>query len=161
MSAPIKKLSFYNNKFMYNDAGRQQHQQEVPMPFPGRRIAIAFASATALSMMPFAANALPSTAIGQVSVAQVMEMISEAESNSIAKQVLVAYVAGVGESAGSLLDTMGKRSVSCNRPFSLDTVSLRKALETSAPAKTSRAQTPATPIIVADMIRRAGCRMQD
>lgn len=130
------------------------------MPFPGHRIAIAVASAAAFSTMPSPADALPSTAKGQVSVAQVMEMIAKAESNPVAKQVLVAYVAGVGESAGAILGTMSRKgSVSCSRSFSLDTDSMRLALGTSEQA--SRAQTPATPIIIADMIKRAGCRTKD
>ena len=130
------------------------------MPFA--RIAIAIAGTVALSILPNAAFALPSTAKGQISVAQVMEMMAKADSSTVAKQVLVAYVAGVGESAGVVLDTMGKNApVSCRQAFSLDTASLRTALESGAPKQQSWAQTPATPLIVADMIKRAGCRIKE
>lgn len=129
------------------------------MPFA--RIVIAIAGTVALSILPNAAFALPSTAKGQISVAQVMEMMAKADSSTVAKQVLIAYVAGVGESAGVVLDTMGKNaSVSCRQAFSLDTASLRTALENGAPKQQSWAQTPATPLIVADMIKRAGCRIK-
>ena len=129
------------------------------MPFA--RIIIAIAGTVALSILPNAAFALPSTAKGQISVAQVMEMMAKADSGTVAKQVLVAYVAGVGESAGVALDTMGKNArVSCRQAFSLDTASLRTALENGAPKQQSWAQTPATPLIVADMIKRAGCRIK-
>lgn len=128
------------------------------MPYP--RIAIAMAAMVALPMLSNTAVALPSTAKGQVSVAQVMEMIAKAGSSSVAKQVLVAYVAGVGESAGAILDTMGDDApVSCRQAFSLDTGSLRIVLENGAPKQQSWAQTPATPLIIADMIKRAGCRI--
>ena len=130
------------------------------MPFA--RIIIAIAGTVALSILPNAAFALPSTAKGQISVAQVMEMMAKADSSTVAKQVLVAYVAGVGESAGVVLDTMGKNApVSCRQAFSLDTASVRTALENGAPKQQSWAQTPETPLIVADMIKRAGCRIKE
>lgn len=130
------------------------------MPFA--RIIIAIAGTVALSILPNAAFALPSTAKGQISVAQVMEMMAKADSSTVAKQVLVAYVAGVGESAGVVLDTMGNNApVSCRQAFSLDTASVRTALENGAPKQQSWAQTPATPLIVADMIKRAGCRIKE
>ena len=130
------------------------------MPFP--RIAIAIAATVALPILSSTAVALPSTAKGQVSVAQVMEMMAKADSSTVAKQVLVAYVAGVGESAGAVLDTMGNNApVSCRQAFSLDTASLRTALENRAPKQQSWTQTPATPLIVADMIKRAGCRIRN
>ena len=130
------------------------------MPFA--RIVIAIAGTVALSILPNVAVALPSTAKGQISVAQVMEMIAKTDSSTAAKQVLVAYVAGVGESAGAILDTMGRNGpVSCRQAFSLDTTSLRTALENGAPRQQSWAQPPATPLIIADMIKRAGCRIRN
>lgn len=81
----------------------------------------------------------------------------------IARQTLVAYVAGVGEAAGAIVDTIGNgsRTVSCRKSFSLDTGSVRVALEAGAPRQDSWSQTPATPLIVADMVKRAGCRAKD
>ena len=130
------------------------------MLFHGRRIAIALVTSVALPVLPHTAAALPSTEKGRISVDQVMEMIAKADTSAVARQVLVAYVAGVGETAGAVVDTMGgKGSVSCARPFSLDAVSLRAILKSGAPRQDSWSQTPATPIIVADMIKRAGCRI--
>ncbi|UDL90871.1 hypothetical protein LGH82_06160 [Mesorhizobium sp. PAMC28654] len=86
------------------------------MPSFDRKIALAAIGAVAASMLPFTAAAVPSTAKGQVSVGQVMEMIARADSSPIAKQTLVAYVAGVGEAAGVIVDTIGNRGshiVSC------------------------------------------------
>lgn len=132
------------------------------MLFHGRRIAIAFVTSVALPILPQTAAALPSTEKGQISVDQVMEMIAKADSSAVARQVLVAYVAGVGETAGAVVDTMGvKGAVSCARPFSLDAMSLRTTLKSGAPRQDSWPQTPATPIIVADMIKRAGCRIRN
>lgn len=113
--------------------------------------------------VPFAAYALQSTATGRISVGQVMEMIEKADSNPIARQTLVAYVAGVGEAAGAIVDTIGNgsRAVSCRKSFSLDAGSVRAALQAGAPRQDSWSQTPATPLIVADMVKRAGCKAKD
>ena len=112
---------------------------------------------------PFSAHALPSTATGRISVGQVMEMIEKADTSPIARQTLVAYVAGVGEAAGAIVDTIGNgsRTMSCRKSFSLDTGSVRAALEAGAPRQDSWPQTPATPLIVADMVKRAGCKAKD
>lgn len=130
------------------------------MPSFKCKIAVAIAAVVTL-MAPFAAIALPSTAKGQISVGQVMEMIEKADTSPIARQTLVAYVAGVGEAAGVIVDTIGKGgSVPCRSAFSLDTGSVRAALAAGAPSQGSWAQTPATPLIVADMVKRAGCRIK-
>lgn len=134
------------------------------MPSFDRKIALAAIGAVAASMLPFTAAAVPSTAKGQVSVGQVMEMIARADSSPIAKQTLVAYVAGVGEAAGVIVDTIGNGGshiVSCKNAFRLDAGSVRAALETGAPRQSSWSETPATPLIVADMVKRAGCRIKD
>ncbi|WP_258593269.1 chlorophyllide reductase [Mesorhizobium sp. AR07] len=124
-------------------------------------MAVTFAAAVAF-MTPLAAIALPSTATGQISVGQVMEMIEKADTSPIARQTLVAYVAGVGEATGVIVDTIGSaRTVSCSKPLSLDTGSVRAALEAGSPSQGSWSQTPATPLIVADMVKRAGCRTKD
>ncbi|QPC93244.1 chlorophyllide reductase [Mesorhizobium sp. INR15] len=133
------------------------------MPSFDRKIAFAAICAISALMLPFPVSAAPSTAKGQISVGQVMEMIAKADSSAIARQTLVAYVAGVGETAGAIADTIGKRArgVSCKSPFRLDAASVRTALETAAPSQASWSQTPATPLIVADMVKRAGCRAED
>lgn len=132
-----------------------------PMPSFKRKIVLATVAA---SMTPFAAAALPSTETGHISVGQVMEMIEKADTSPIARQTLVAYVAGVGETAGAIVDMIGddgSRTVSCRKSFTLDTGSLRAALEAGAPRQASWSRTPATPLIVADMVKRAGCRAKD
>ncbi|UVK53032.1 chlorophyllide reductase [Mesorhizobium sp. AR02] len=126
-----------------------------------REITLAAIGFTAALATPFAAHALPSTATGRISVAQVMEMIEKADSSPIARQTLVAYVAGVGETAGVIVDTIGNGARSCKKSFSLDTGAVRAALEAGAPRQDSWSQTPATPLIVADMVKRAGCRTTD
>ncbi|QND60189.1 chlorophyllide reductase [Mesorhizobium huakuii] len=133
------------------------------MPSFKRETAVAAIGFMAALVMPFAAYAQPSTATGRISVGQVMEMIEKADSSPIARQTLVAYVAGVGEAAGAIVDTIGNgsRTVSCRKSFSLDTGSVRVALEAGAPRQDSWSQTPATPLIVADMVKRAGCRAKD
>ncbi|MBN9217014.1 MAG: chlorophyllide reductase [Mesorhizobium sp.] len=129
------------------------------MPSFKPRIALATIAALVAAMTPFAAAALPSTATGQISVGQVIEMIDKADASQTARQTLVAYIAGVGETAGAIADTAkGSRVISCRKAFSLDTASVRAALETGAPRQGDWAQTPATPLIVADMLKRAGCR---
>jgi hypothetical protein len=159
-----KKLSFYNNKIMHNDVRCQcPTQQELPMPSFKREITLAAIGFMAALVVPFVAHALPSTATGQISVGQVMEMIEKAGTSPIARQTLIAYVAGVGEAAGAIVDAIGNgsRTVSCRKSFSLDTGAVRAALEAGAPREDSWSQTPATPLIVADMVKRAGCRAKD
>ncbi|MEO5757610.1 MAG: chlorophyllide reductase [Mesorhizobium sp.] len=134
------------------------------MPSFDRKIAFAAICAMSALILPFPVSAAPSTAKGQISVGQVMEMIAKADSSAIARQLLVAYVAGVGETAGVIVDTIGKGAaggVSCKGAFRLDAASVRTALEKGAPSQASWSQTPATPLIVADMVKRAGCHAKD
>ncbi|MGX5828666.1 hypothetical protein [Mesorhizobium sp. 43Arga] len=68
----------------------------------------------------------------------------------------------IGGFAGAIVETIGSsHTVSCSKSFSLDTGSVRSALKAGAPRQGSWSQTPATPLIVADMVKRAGCRMKD
>eukprot|EP01035_Chromulina_nebulosa_P012067 gene12067-16098_t len=132
------------------------------MPSSRSDITLAAIGFMAALVVPFAAHALQSTATGRISVGQVMEMIEKAGTSPIARQTLVAYVAGVGEAAGVIVDTIGNgsRTVSCQKSFSLDTGAVRAALEAGAPHQDSWSQTPATPLIVADMVKRAALQCQ-
>lgn len=103
------------------------------------------------------AIATPSTSHGQISVAQVMEMLDKAPKENTARQVLTAYLAAVGETAGALVDAAGKTAF-CKTQFVLSDRIARKALETAGD-KTNWAETPATPLIVQDMITRSGCKI--
>ena len=103
-----------------------------------------------------------STSRGQMSVAQVMMMLDHAATNPTARQTLIAYLAGAGETAGWLLDAaadQGSPRYSCARRLSLDDKTARQALERGAPGPA--AETAATPLIVGDMLKRAGCRLTD
>lgn len=105
------------------------------------------------------AAAAPSTSKGQVSVAQLDDLLSRAADDNAVRNALVAYLAGVGETAGLLLgeaNAMGKSSVACAKPLSISDTVARAALD--AADSSNRAETPATPILVADMLKRAGCR---
>lgn len=105
--------------------------------------------------------ATPSTATGQISVAQVMSMLEQANSNATAAQVLQAYLGGLGEAAGVLIsatDSAGRPYVSCERAMALDAATVRKTLTKAVPDNSDWAQTAATPLIVSALVTRAGCR---
>lgn len=108
------------------------------------------------------ASAESSTSRGQISVAQVRAMLDQAATNPAARQVLTAYLAGAGETAGWLLDAASDQGLplqSCARRLSVDDKTARRALDASAAAVA--AETAATPLIVRDMLKRAGCRLTD
>lgn len=105
-------------------------------------------------------SAEPSTSRGQISVAQAMTILDQAATNPAARQTLTAYLAGTGETAGWLLDVATDQGLlrhPCTRRLSLDDKSARQALGSTAPGLA--AETAATPLIVADMLKRAGCRL--
>lgn len=107
------------------------------------------------------ATAASSTPHGQVSVEQVMEAIEAASAKPEAAQLLTAYLAGIGETAGILTastDKSGHRFVTCDRPLAIDGASILAALKSAAPDRKTWTATPATPIIVASVIDRAGCK---
>ena len=97
-------------------------------------------------------------------MAQVRELLDQAETNTAARQVLTAYLAGAGETAGILIDTAVNRGVSlaaCKHRLSLDQNAVRRALESAAPNSRVWRETAATPLIVRDMVRRAECNIAD
>ena len=110
------------------------------------------------------ASAESSTSRGQISVAQVRTMLDQAATNPIARQTLTAYLAGAGETAGWLVDAAAERGLPpqpCARRLSLDDKTVRQVLERSASNASLPAETAATPLIVRDMLKRAGCRLTD
>lgn len=115
------------------------------------RAAVMTAVATA-----FPAAAAPSTSQGLVSVAQVVRMLDEASADRTAHQILTAYLAGTGEAASSVLHLSG---ASCKATPSLSATDVRHAVGVAA-ASSDPAETPATPLIVRDMLDRAGCRVR-
>ncbi|KRE09298.1 hypothetical protein ASE63_21560 [Bosea sp. Root381] len=116
----------------------------------------------AVALIPFAAVipaaspsiATPSTSHGQISVAQVMQMLEKAPSDRTAQQVMTAYLAGVGETASAVV-SMGRAT--CRTALGLDAANIGKVLKTAA-AGQNVAEIPATPLIVRDMLNRAGCK---
>lgn len=101
-----------------------------------------------------------STSQGQISVSQVMEMLDKAPTNPTARQVLTAYLAGLGETASAMIDasTSSAPRIACKSRLQLDASAVRRTLEAVPPATHRWDETPATPIIVRDLIQRAGCR---
>lgn len=108
---------------------------------------IAINSAASLSM------AAPTTSRGQISVAQVVEMLEKAPTDRTAQQVLTAYLAGVGEAAGAVVS---KGNATCRTSLSLNAANVGQALRSAAGGR-DIGETPATPLIVEDMLNRAGC----
>lgn len=107
-----------------------------------------------------AASAVPSTSGGQVSVAQVLAMLDKAPGNATARQVLTAYLAGIGETVGLLTDSPEPAArARCSKPLGIDDRQARLALAEASGGAEPPGETPATPLIVRDMLRRAGCRI--
>ncbi|MGY4303662.1 hypothetical protein ACVIJ6_000905 [Bradyrhizobium sp. USDA 4369] len=112
---------------------------------------VTFASAIPTVSPSFAA---PSTSRGLISVTQVIQMLEKAPTDRTAQQVLTAYLAGVGEAAGAVA-SMGRAT--CRTSLNLSAAHVGQALS-SAAAGQDAAETPATPLIVRDMLDRAGCK---
>ncbi|MDE1148392.1 MAG: hypothetical protein PW843_17535 [Azospirillaceae bacterium] len=122
------------------------------MPIPGRLFNASML--VAVAMGPGAASAEPTTPGGAISVAQVNQMLDQAPTNGIARQVLTAYLAGVGETVGVMIATGG--GATCQQPFSLTAQDVRAALGTAGNGLQAGA-VAATPLIVHDMLNRAQC----
>ncbi len=116
--------------------------------------ALALLSVTAALLAPPAARAASSTSHGLISVAQVMQMLEQAPTDRTAQQVLTAYLAGVGEAAGVVAEA---GNTSCRTARSLSAADVRQAIGAAA-AKPGSTEVAATPLIVRDMLERAGCR---
>ncbi|MCA6124857.1 chlorophyllide reductase [Bradyrhizobium sp. WSM 1704] len=128
------------------------------MPLPPLLAATAVFSGVVLTATIAAAQ--PSTARGQISVAQVRAMLDQAPTNPTARQVLTAYLGGAGETAGWLLDAAHDRGAPpCARRLTLDAQQARDAI--AGAAGTAATETPATPLIIRDMLKRAGCRLTE
>ncbi|WP_055047175.1 hypothetical protein [Devosia sp. A16] len=121
-------------------------------------------SLIALLLVALAAPAIAATAStskGQISVAQVMQMLDRADTDKQAGQLLYAYLGGVGESAGVLLnatDAKGKPYVTCSKPLALDAGLVRDVLANGAPNTRSWGETAATPLLIDALVSLAGCR---
>jgi hypothetical protein len=108
-----------------------------------------------------ASQAAATTSKGQISVAQVIELVDRAKSDPAARMTVIAYLAGVGETTGILMaeaQQRGATPMSCSRSFTLDENVAATALTAAAPDQARWTETAATPIVIADLFARAGCR---
>lgn len=118
-----------------------------------RTLTVAIAGWASCFVLVAAANAQASTDAGAISVAQLALMLDQASTDQAAQQVLTAYLAVVGETVGAVVDAGG---APCKRPLALTARQVRKAIST-ATEEPQASQTAATPLIVRDMLTRAGC----
>src|SRR5437868_8406098 len=94
------------------------------------RIARTFLLVAALYGASAPSSAAPSTPKGEVSVAQVEEMLGKASTDKTARQVLMAYLAGMGEAVGMLVAAGSDAQLaSCKGRLSLSAAEARQALE--------------------------------
>ena len=116
------------------------------------------AAALALAVLPLPVQAQQSS--GSITIAQVMDAMENAPRNDHARQVLTAYFSGIGETTGILFRqarSEGLLPVGCGGSMSLNWDGVADALRAAAPDASQWQTTPATPIIVTDMLARAGC----
>ena len=105
------------------------------------------------------AQATPSTPTGAISIAQVVDLIQRSPQDNAARNAAMAYLAGVGETTGLMVAEARRRasvSISCQRPLGISSSAALAAL--SRADKATWGRTAATPILVEDMLTRAGCR---
>lgn len=118
------------------------------------KLAITFIAAASAVVTMSPSSAAPSTSRGLISVAQVVQMLEQAPTDRTAQQVLTAYLAGVGEAAGAVASM---ERATCRTSLNLSAATVGQALSSAAAAQDA-AETPATPLIVRDMLDRAGCK---
>ncbi len=118
------------------------------------------AALIALSLgLALPAQAAPTTPSGEISIAQVVELIQRSPKDNAARNAAIAYLAGVGETTGLLVAEAGRRSsvsIICARPIGISSTAALAVL--SRTDKGTWGKTAATPILVDDMLKRAGCR---
>ena len=120
-----------------------------------------FVLAAALGLIGAHSPALAQSAPRGISVQQVMEAIENAPNNDHARQVLTAYLSGIGETTGALFrDARYSELASsdCTKAVSLSWDGVAKALVAAAPDTSQWSAIPATPIIVTSMLDSAQCR---
>ena len=117
--------------------------------------------AIAISLVAFGLCLLPQSPIaapsGPLSVAKILDLFDTVETDPEAGKLLFAYLSGIGESTGVLAAKAGQlgADLKCAHPFSLDIDSVQAALRRAGGAPDQRA---ATPVIIEDMLSRAGCQ---
>jgi hypothetical protein len=108
----------------------------------------------------FPANAAPTTSAGQVSVAQLVEAMRGAAGDPMKAQVLTAYLAGLGETVGIMLAGSANygAKITCKRAVAVDTKVVEAAIKRVDGGEPAYAETAATPLLVTEILDRAGCR---
>lgn len=122
--------------------------------------ALLCAALLSASSIPASAEAA-STDLGRISIAQVLDLADRADAERGARMAIIAYLAALGESTGTLLhlaQARGLAPLNCDSPFSLNQAVALNALREAAPDRAEWSNTEATPIILADMLKRAGCQ---
>lgn len=106
------------------------------------------------------ATAAPTTSTGQVSVAQLVEALHGAAADPVKAQVLTAYLAGLGETVGIMLAGSANygAKISCQRAIAVDSKLVEAAIKRVGGGEPAYAETAASPILVAELLDRAGCR---
>lgn len=94
---------------------------------------------------------------GPITVRQVLDLFDTIETDPEAGKLLFAYLSGVGETAGVLISEARKTGAydACSGSLSLDGTTVEAALRQSGGESAER---PATPVIIADMLKRASCQ---
>ncbi len=113
------------------------------------------------ALLALPTHAAPTTSTGRVSVTQVMEMVDLARTEPAARNAVIAYLAGIGETAGLMVSeavARGATPLTCTRSFNLAEDVAVAALASAAPDRAAWGETAATPIILADLFARAGCK---
>ncbi|MEO5807064.1 chlorophyllide reductase [Devosia sp.] len=106
------------------------------------------------------AQAAATTSKGQISVAQVMEMVDLSKTDPMARNAVIAYLAGVGEASGIVFAQGRQRgsTLQCGKTISLSEDTAVSALTAAATERANWTETAATPIIIADMLARGQCK---
>ena len=114
----------------------------------------------AISLVAFGLSFLPQSPVaapaGPLSVAKILDLFDTVETDPEAGKLLFAYLSGIGESTGVLVAKAGQfgADLKCTHPLTLGADSVQAALRRAGGAPDQRA---ATPVIIEDMLQRAGC----
>ena len=121
------------------------------------RLPIAFVASFALVFTGVPAAASATQSLGPISVKQVLELFDTIQTDPESPKLLYAYLAGIGETAGALISSAKKQGgfANCGKSLSLDGETVQAALRKAGPENTA---SPATPIIIEDMLARAACK---
>lgn len=162
-----QKLSLHNKKFLLNRYSSLfciKWLEMMHCQLSRWEIALCLAGGLAVMLVMGSVEARAAagpTAKGQVSVAQVMDMVERARMEASARETVTAYFAGIGETAGFLLAAQGadgRPFVTCSKRIAIDAASMVEALAEAAPDRAQWGQVAATPILVNVIVSLGECR---